>query len=298
MSSSMTSDDREALSALFDGELEGDAARFALRRLDHDAGWRDACSRWQLAGDVMRGQSMGLAPRGFAQRISEALAEEATPLAAVAGEVRRTPASGAAQARSRRWWGRAALAASVAMAALFVTDPFSRLGSGDEAGSIDAPLAAIPAATDSAAPSPLPPVSDAAPASAAGAAEVAVATVAAAQTPRRVAERRTPSRVTAVATNARPDAEAPATVALAAEPTPRTTAPAAGNPFKPQVGDLVTRPWPRALLPDSSAAGAFTARFGTNSPSPSFYPFEPDVAHAPAANANAANANANANPQP
>ena len=46
MSSSMTPNDRETLSALFDGELEDDAARFALRRLDHDAGWRDACSRW------------------------------------------------------------------------------------------------------------------------------------------------------------------------------------------------------------------------------------------------------------
>ena len=44
----------ETLSALFDGQLEGDAARFALRRLEHDAGWRETCGRWQLAGDQAR----------------------------------------------------------------------------------------------------------------------------------------------------------------------------------------------------------------------------------------------------
>ena len=38
--------DLEALSALFDGELGGDAARFALKRLDHDREWRQACERW------------------------------------------------------------------------------------------------------------------------------------------------------------------------------------------------------------------------------------------------------------
>ena len=29
-------DDRETLNALFDGELSGDATRFALKRLDHE----------------------------------------------------------------------------------------------------------------------------------------------------------------------------------------------------------------------------------------------------------------------
>ena len=59
-------DEREALSALFDGELPGDAARFALKRLDHDAGWRETCGRWQMIGDALRGETISVAPAGFA----------------------------------------------------------------------------------------------------------------------------------------------------------------------------------------------------------------------------------------
>ena len=47
-------DDREALSALFDGELAADAMRFALKRLHHDADWRDTCGRWLVIGDALR----------------------------------------------------------------------------------------------------------------------------------------------------------------------------------------------------------------------------------------------------
>ena len=70
-------DDRETLSALFDGELRGDAARFALKRLDHDSAWGQAVGRWQLAGDVLRGRAEAMAPAGFAQRVGDALAAEA-----------------------------------------------------------------------------------------------------------------------------------------------------------------------------------------------------------------------------
>ncbi|WP_206410081.1 sigma-E factor negative regulatory protein, partial [Lysobacter enzymogenes] len=54
-------DERENLSALFDGELDGDAARFAFKRLGHDAQWREACGRWQLCGDVLRRRAHGAA---------------------------------------------------------------------------------------------------------------------------------------------------------------------------------------------------------------------------------------------
>src|SRR5690606_32020838 len=104
--------DRETLSALFDGELQGDSARFALKRLDHDAHWREACGRWQLCGDVLRGQAGGIAPTGFAERVGAALELE-TMAQPVTASVRATPVR-------RRWIGGAALAASVAMAALFV----------------------------------------------------------------------------------------------------------------------------------------------------------------------------------
>ena len=62
--------DREALSALFDGELVGDAARFALKRLDHDQAWRDSCERWARIGDALRGQG---AASSFSQRVHDAV---------------------------------------------------------------------------------------------------------------------------------------------------------------------------------------------------------------------------------
>ncbi|NUO77696.1 MAG: sigma-E factor negative regulatory protein, partial [Lysobacter sp.] len=66
--------DREALSALFDGELDGDAARFALKRLSHDEQWRRACGSWQLCGDALRGQAAGIAAPNFADRVAAAVA--------------------------------------------------------------------------------------------------------------------------------------------------------------------------------------------------------------------------------
>src|SRR4051794_7882590 len=114
--------DAENLSALFDGQLGGDAARFALKRLGHEAGWREACGRWQLAGDVLRGDSVAPAPGGFAARVMEAVAREQVQ------EPERAAFAGTAAGRGRRvrahprWIG-GALAASVAIAALFVARP-------------------------------------------------------------------------------------------------------------------------------------------------------------------------------
>ena len=105
-------DDRETLSALFDGELRGDAARFALKRLDHDRAWSESVSRWQLAGDVLRGRGDAAAPAGFAARVGSALAAEA--------RLDAMPAAAAGAGASRRtlggWMPGAALAASVAVA--------------------------------------------------------------------------------------------------------------------------------------------------------------------------------------
>ncbi|HUH91122.1 MAG TPA: sigma-E factor negative regulatory protein, partial [Lysobacter sp.] len=110
--------DAETLSALFDGQLHDDARRFALKRLGHDVQWRRACGRWQLAGDVLRGNAMAAAPAGFAERVMAAVAQESLP---ADGAIPAIPAPGKAQVRAhRRWIGGAALAASVAMAALFV----------------------------------------------------------------------------------------------------------------------------------------------------------------------------------
>ncbi|HSX65013.1 MAG TPA: RseA family anti-sigma factor, partial [Pseudoxanthomonas sp.] len=43
------------LSALMDGALAPDQARFLLRRLQHDEELTGCWERWQLLGDVLRG---------------------------------------------------------------------------------------------------------------------------------------------------------------------------------------------------------------------------------------------------
>lgn len=109
---------REDLSALMDGELAAEPTRFLLRRLDHDPELSATWSRWHLiraclASDPAR---MSAAKRDddFASRIAAALQVEATP-----------------QARRRHWAqyvGGGALAAGVAVAALMLNAPNSRIG--------------------------------------------------------------------------------------------------------------------------------------------------------------------------
>ena len=100
---------RLQLSAMLDGALAPDQARFLLRRLQHDEELAGCWSRWQLAGDILRGQGSAMVPAGFAQRVALAVAADAT-----------TPAR--STSRWTKWGSGAALAAaSVAAIALFVT---------------------------------------------------------------------------------------------------------------------------------------------------------------------------------
>lgn len=286
--------DRETLSALFDGELQGDSARFALKRLDHDAHWREACGRWQLCGDVLRGQAGGVAPTGFAERVGAALELE-TMAQPVTASVRATPVR-------RRWIGGAALAASVAMAALFVVRPFSQSGDlpssppqvAATAGSIAAPVDGDAGTTgqlalqESAAPVSAPDTIPEAPGTEIG---LAAAAVAVAEVPRRAGERRSRGQSQRAAVrNSRNQVAASATavvssastaVATMGDSSPALIQPSSTHPFLPQ-GEIVSRPWPRAALPDYPTGNTFTAGFsgrpvvapspGTTSP---FYPFEP-----------------------
>ncbi|EMI49055.1 anti sigma-E protein RseA, partial [Stenotrophomonas maltophilia AU12-09] len=103
---------REQLSALVDGELGADEARFLLRRMEHDPELAGCQERWQLLGDVMRGQASALAPAGFSAAVAAAIAAEPTPQAEPRRQVRRSG--------WRAWGGGAALAASVAAVALFM----------------------------------------------------------------------------------------------------------------------------------------------------------------------------------
>ncbi|RDZ27949.1 sigma-E factor negative regulatory protein [Lysobacter silvisoli] len=260
--------DREALSALFDGELDGDAARFALKRLSHDAQWRQACESWQLCGDVLRGQAATLAAPGFAQRVAAAVAAESTVLQAAASEP-------AAPAPRRRWLGGAALAASVAVVALFVARPFS--GNTPDAAAPQTQVASAETAAPAAAP--------AEPTAPAETAAVLGAAVAVADVPRRVAERRSTrsqNQRAALRRQTQTAAAAPPLEAVAA--VNGAVAGSTANPFRPQhVEPAATRPWPRAVLPNYPATGGYTASYGSSTSSassPSFYPFEPKAADA------------------
>lgn len=243
----------ESLSALFDGELPGDAGRFARRRLEHDPDWQGRIERWQLIGDVMRGQASTLAPAGFAERVAAAIAVPHAGAGVVSTAVVASP-SHAAPRRARLWSGMA-LAASVAAVAALVM-PSMR-----DVAPPAAPVAATPAAAPVIAPS-MPSI--------ASSASVDGPRIA---TPVRSPMQRTRATGTRIARaqpsrpSIRPSASPPARVAV--------------RPFQPPVDDTITtRPWPRATLPGLQAGGAFTAGYnGTREDGPSFYPFEPD-AHA------------------
>jgi len=272
--------ERETLCALFDGELRDDEARFALKRLGHDVQWRDTVGRWQLYGDALRGQAQGVAASGFADRVALALREEQTQHVAMP-----LKASG-----GRRAWMGGALAASVAVAALFVTRPFSNdaPSTNNPARSpqvASAPAVAVPQIASTPARTPVIPNSPASPQSPDRTLGMSAAAVAAVEVPRRASERRA-SRVQGTRSASRVGrAVAQPVIATAgiaqtavADAITPITSPitSARRPFQPEHVEPASRPWPRAVLPQYSGNGALTASFGTSSTSSqSFYPFEP-----------------------
>ena len=276
--------DMETLSALFDGELQGDATRFAMKRLGHDPHWRQALGDWQLVGDALRGQVSIPAPIGFAARVATAVSAEPVLVAAAATAVSGLSAASQAAASvssRRKWIGGAALAASVAMVAMLVAPPFSQ-------DSVTAPGSVTPAPTELAVAPTSTPAEAAAvtPSAPATAFQVGAAAVAVAEVPRRAAERRSRGQSHRAALRA-PERQvaAPAiasvptapTATAVHEPAPHSTV----NPFRPQPAEAVSRPWPRAVLPAAPATAAFTVGYGSSTvSSPSFYPFEPRLPHA------------------
>ncbi len=260
---------RLQLSAMLDGALAPDQARFLFRRLQHDGELAGCWSRWQLVGDILRGQGGAMVPAGFAQRVALAVAAETT-----------APARGAP--RWAKWGSGAALAAaSVAAIALFVTRQLP-----DAAPAASAPRTEIASAAPAPRPVPTQPTprrqapAPQAPDDAARIAAVAVV----AEVPRRAAARRTraQNQRTAIRTPARRSVEPQLAVAAAtAMPMPAVaTEPA--NPFAPRASTITTRPWPRALLPGAPASGAFNVDYGNSqSAGAAFYPFQPRVVAVP-----------------
>ncbi|WP_372012862.1 sigma-E factor negative regulatory protein [Pseudoxanthomonas sp. 10H] len=242
---------RQQLSALVDGELSPDEARFLLRRLQHDTELSGRYERWHLAGDILRGQVRRAAAPGFAERVATAVAGEP------AAEGRPAAVAGAGRRRGlARWGGGAALAASVAAVAMMVTgreelpQPAPPLVAMQTLPSTEARLAAPPAQA----------------ASSAASREAAIA-----QAPRTAVAA---SRRTAVVADATPAAQpGPAAPAL-----PLVADAGAGvlrptDPFASSA-PLQARPWPRAAL-SQPASSSFTASFGQQAAPRPFYPFEP-----------------------
>ena len=274
---------RQQLSALLDGALAPEEARFLLRRLQHDTTLAACWERWHLAGEVLRGRTQAPLPAGFNARVAEVVALEPPARG-------RRPGGPTAVGGRQAWrhgLGVAALAASVAAVALFVTRPLSIVS--------ELPAGAPPIAIEfePAAPGPLAGpgatavidgavAASAAPAPSDVAIPARVASIPAASTP--AYRRRAPQdTIPTIPDRPAPQSEPSATSVVAAVQPPQAgaagVAPAVAAPFaSPALPPA--RPWPRAVLPQLSgtATGAFTVDYGDPlqaAASPSFYPFEP-----------------------
>lgn len=259
---------RQQLSALVDGELAADEARFMLRRLQHDAELSGCQERWQLLGDALRGRACAPAPLDFSRNVTAAIAADL----AQHGPVPVAAPQRAARRGWKRWGGGAALAASVAAVALFMAReqlPGDALPDTTVIASTAQVAVAAPATTaaDGA---------TAAPVVDAGALIAAAPAVAVAAARRQdTAQRRGSATRTQQAARA-------ATVARAVEPQRALAASAplqgghanaqAQDPFA-AAGSLQARPWPRSTL---SQGSALNASFPSQEPGgATFYPFEP-----------------------
>ena len=259
---------RQQLSAMLDGELSPDQAKFMLRRLQHDGELAACWERWQVCGDVLRGQRNDLLPADFAQRVATAIGGDAVLVGAP--KTRRAP-----RPRLARWGGGAAVAASVALMAVFVGRQLPDVESGYSTEAM--PVLAGPAAPDASptgvegavlAEAPVDPAASpdrplrAAQVVPAAAAAVAVA---AAEAPRRAAQRRAvvapTARPQAPASAPEPDLQAPVVEAL--------EAPA----YAFAMPEAVARPWPRSLL--APQGGLTVSSGGLLPPEPGFEPLLP-----------------------
>lgn len=108
----MNHDMRENLSAGIDGELSKEQLRFMLRRLDHDASLQQVWTRYHVARDGLRRQLPVMAATGFADRVMLAIEQESVPVAVASR-----------RHHWLRWSAGGAIAASVAAAALMITQP-------------------------------------------------------------------------------------------------------------------------------------------------------------------------------
>lgn len=255
---------RLQLSALIDGDLPPDEARFLLRRLQHDAELNACWERWQLCGDVLRGRAQAPAPAGFAERVIAAIAVETQAVAVPVARPRRALAK----------WGGGALAASVALVALF-------MGRQQLPGENADAAPVVARQTPALAPAGTPAASDAV-------ASASLAAAATASVPRQASRGNrgsaTRNQQVARVANRAPRRERAAGTQVPA-PALVATAPAPHDPFRPAqsaTSEPSARPWPRSVLQQyPSASGAFSASYGSERNAQAFYPFQPRLPQSP-----------------
>ena len=269
---------REQLSALMDGALPADETRFLLRRLQHDASLAESWDRWRVSGDVMRGLAPAQRlPTDFATRVALALQQDEQPVAVLAVRERKPV--------WLRWGGGAAMAASLAVVVGFVArqpavDPV-RLAPQKQVAAVSNVVDHAPAPTlpEPATPA-LPTASDTL---------VAASALAAVARPMRSRE---PARSVQAARMSPAPLRELEVQAVAT----------ANVPIKAPQPDIVTRPWPRSVLPQY-AGNPLAASFGEHARAEAPYnPFQspaladippPATAPAPTAPVDAASDAAN-----
>lgn len=106
---------RENLSAGIDGELSKEQLRFLLRQIDHDPKLKQVWTRYQLAGDGLRRELPTMATPDFAARVMLAIERESLPV-------------GTSRRHWLHWSAGGAIAASVAAAALMISQPTGDTG--------------------------------------------------------------------------------------------------------------------------------------------------------------------------
>lgn len=134
----MSTEMKQQLSALMDGEIERDAARFVLRATETDRTLAADWSRFHLMRDCLQRQPMLLADEGFAAAVMARIDIETAP-------------TQAGSSRWARYLSGGAVAAAVAVVALMASAPERPAGpTGTVASSIDTPAAVrAPAFNDS-----------------------------------------------------------------------------------------------------------------------------------------------------
>ena len=265
---------REQLSALMDGALPADETRFLLRRLQHDDSLAECWERWRLSAEVMRGLAPAQRlPSDFASRVAASLRGDEMHSASTIN----TASVGKTSVRSPawlRWGGGAAMAASLAVVA-FMTQQAGPDSPGNQPGitMVAATNASASLASDvaTAAPSKRAPQAPAQDPASAG------------------FESRTAALASAVAIMAKPSrntrrggiqvrsmqasASRPAVSDVQATSLETAVAVSDIQPLMPQAG-VITRPWPRSVLPQYANAGMSVGFGDSDRSSAPYNPFQ------------------------